>query len=103
MSKNHYTRLKQAYLYSVFFCISAWQRVVESTALVQHYKKRENIKKTRVQHDSTGVKQEATRVQQEYNTTQHECNTAQLEYKEAQAAKIGLYFALFVTELHGFS
>ena len=44
--------------------------------------------------------------QHEYNTRQHEYNMIQHEYntrtKEALAAKIGLYIALFVTELNFF-
>ena len=52
---------------------------------------------TRVQHDTTQVKHEVTRVQYLGTQVQLEPST-----KEARAAKIGLYIALFATELYIF-
>ena len=65
------------------------------------------------QHDRTQVQHDRTQVQHEYNTAQHEYNTSTMRQttsvtrpntstKEALAAKIGLFFALFVTELYIF-
>ena len=77
----------------------------------------------RVQHQTTRHNTSTTRVKHEHNTTQHEYNTTQHEITrdntstiqhntsttwpnssttEVLAAKIGLYFALFVTELYIF-
>ena len=57
---------------------------------------------TQVQHKPTPVQREITRVQHDttrVNTKQHEDNARQHKYntstKEAEAAKIGLYFAFF--------
>ena len=55
------------------------------------------------QHDTTRVQHETTRIQHEFNTTQHEIIQVQCEgntsTKDVLAAKIGLYFLLFITEL----
>ena len=62
---------------------------------------------TRAQHDTTRVHHDTTRVQHKYNTStiRHSTSTTQpnTSSKEALAAKIGLCFALFVTELYIFS
>ena len=56
---------------------------------------RDNTSTTRVRHDTTQVKHETIR----YNTSTTQPNTGT---KEARAAKIRLYIALFVTELYFF-
>ena len=64
----------------------------------QHETTRENM----TQHEYNTTKHEATRVQHEYNTTNTSIIRPNRSTKEALAAKIGLYFALFVTELYIF-
>ena len=54
----------------------------------------QNVYKTSpTQHNAT---------QEQYNTTRIQQNPTEVYTKEALAAKIGLYFALFVTELYIF-
>ena len=61
----------------------------------QHETTRDNT----TQHEYNTTKHEATRVQHEYNTSNTSIIRPNRSTKEALAAKIGLYFALFATEL----
>ena len=64
----------------------------------QHETTRDNT----TQHEYDTTKHEATRVQHEYNMTNTSIIRPNRSTKEALAAKIGLYIALFVTELYIF-
>ena len=70
--------------------VSKTTRVTTRENTRQHHTTRDNTSKTRVKHDTTRLQQETARVQYDTIRVQHE---------DARAAKIRLYFVLFVTTL----